>query len=752
MGLVGKITRRTLLVGSAAIAGGVAFGYYQYTTPYPNPLKDNLKEGEITLTRYLLIDQKGITIITPRAEMGQGVYSVLAKLVAEELDIAWEDIRVEHGPPSGAYYNGTVGAEGFPFAATDEGFMANNMRPFSDVVGKFMGMQITGGSSSVPDAYRKMRKAGAAARFALREAASQKTGISRRKLKTKDGHVLLPDGKKLSYIDLAAEASKIEIPPVIRLKSKKNWRYLGKSSPRVDMVDKCTGIAKFGIDISLQGMVYATIKANPKLGGKLEDYDDSKAKKAKGVIKIIPIASDEGFNSGVGVIADNTWRAFQAANLIKFTWGKAGYLPSNKEMFEEISNSFTEEKLDSQFKNEGNVDEALKDAKVITAEYKVPFLAHAPLEPMNAVAQFKDGQLDIWTGTQIPMNVVTMAAAMAKIDSKNVKLHVQLIGGSFGRRLEDDYIKQAIQIAIAMEGTPVKMTWTREEDMTHDFCRPAGMAKMQGTVKDSKVHTYDGKIAYPAVTRSQMSRLGLAVPGPDITIVAGAWDQPFRIPNYSVKGYAVSNLPPVSSWRSVGASGNGFFHDCFLDELIHAAGADPMEERIRLCWHKPSRKVLEEVAKMSNWGSKLENDRGRGVAFTLAFGVPTAEVIEVTNTAQGIKIDKVFAVAEVGTVLDPKNLEAQLSGGIIWGLGHAINSEITYQDGIPEQTNYHQFEAMRLYQTPKIEIKALENSRHIRGIGEPGVPPAAPALANAIFAATGKRIREMPFNKHIDFV
>jgi isoquinoline 1-oxidoreductase beta subunit len=269
------------------------------------------------------------------------------------------------------------------------------------------------------------------------------------------------------------------------------------------------------------------------------------------------------------------------------------------------------------------------------------------------------------------------------------------------------------------------------------------------------------------VTISQLSRLNrLArwLPGPDVAIVAGAWDQPFKIPNYRVNGYRVPEMVPVSSWRSVGASGNGFFHECFLDELIQAAGADPLKERLRLCSDEPSRKVLELVGEMSNWGSNPGKDRGRGFAFTLSFGVPVAEVVEVTNTLRGIKIDKVFVAVDVGTVLDPVNFENQAQGGVIWGLGHAMNAELTYVNGIAEQTNYHAYEGMRLYQAPAIEVRALSDasdvrnisevlkSTEVRGIGEPCVPPAAPALANAIFAATGKRLRELPLNKGIDFV
>jgi isoquinoline 1-oxidoreductase beta subunit len=746
MSRVGKIARRTFLIGSAAIAGGVAFGVYAYKRPAVNPLLGGLRDGQVALTPYVRIDQSGVTIITPRADVGQGAYSVLAALVAEELDVPWIDIKVDPGPPSAAYYNGKVLAEGFPFAATDEGFLARNARLLGDALGKFMSLQITGGSSTVPDAYEKLRVAGAVARETLLLAAARESGIAKAELKTKDGSVITPDGRSFSYMSLAATAAKIDPPANVTLKPPSQWRYLGKSMLRIDIEAKSTGTATYGIDLRMPGMVYATVRANPRLGGAMNRYDDSAAAKARGVIKIVPIAG------GVGVIADNTWRAFRAASLITFDWGPAPYPATTGAMFERVAASFIPKHRDSRFKDEGNVESALAGAKVIEAEYRVPYLAHAPLEPMNAVVQLKDGRLDIWTGTQIPMFLVAGAASLSGLPAENIHLHNQLSGGSFGRRLEDDYVRQAIELAKAFPGRPIKMTWTREEDMTHDYPRPLGIGRMRGAVRDGKVEAYDLSVACPSVTTSQLGRQNLSIPGPDVTIVAGAWDQPFRIPNYRVTAYRVPELVPVSSWRSVGASGNGFLHDCFLDELILAAGADPLKERVRLCWHEPSRKVLEAVGEMSNWGSDPGKDRGRGVAFTLSFGVPVAEVVEVTNTPRGIRIDKVFVAVDVGKVLDPENFDSQVQGGVIWGLGHAMNAELTYVDGMPQQTNYHAYEGMRIYQTPQIQVRALANSSEIRGIGEPAVPPAAPALANAIFAATGKRIRELPLNKQIDFV
>ncbi len=746
MSRLGKIARRSFLIGSVAVAGGVAFGTYSYRKPVENPLLQDLPDGHAAITPYVRIDATGITLITPRADLGQGAYSVQAALIAEELDVTLDQIRVDPGPPSPAYYNGKVAAEGFPLAATDDGFLARNGRAFGDVVAKLMGLQITGGSSTVADAFDKLRMAGAVARETLILAASQQSGVPRSRLTTRDGAVILPDGGTLSYVSLAPVAAGLDPVTDVTLRDPADWRYLGKAMQRLDIVAKSTGTQAYGIDMQLDGMVHATVRTNPRMGGEMRGYDARAAEKMRGVIKIVPIIG------GAGVIADNTWRAFAAADAIDFDWGPAPYPATSDGMWEEVGASFTRDRRDSRFRNDGDVDAALKDAKMIEAEYRIPYLAHAPLEPMTATVLLKDGRLDIWTATQIPRFMEQAAADLTGLDVADIHLHVLAAGGSFGRRLEDDYVRQTIELAMAMEGTPVKMTWRREEDMTHDFPRTLQISRARGAVRDGKVAALDLKIAALSTTASQTARLNQPVPGPDVAIVAGAWDQPFAIPDYRVSGYRVPAMVPVSSWRSVGASGNGFLHDGFLDELIHAAGADPLAERIRLCWHAPSRKVLKAVGEMSDWGSDPGPDRGRGVAFTLSFGVPVAEVVEVTNTPDGIRIDKVFVAAEVGRVIDPVNFENQVMGGVIWGLGHAMNCELTYDDGLPEQTNFDAYEGMRLYQTPEIIVRGLENTGTVRGIGEPPVPPAAPALANAIFAATGQRIRELPLNKHIDFV
>jgi len=747
MSRLGTITRRTFLFGSIAIVGGVGFGYYKYKTPHANPLETDLGNGEAALTPFILIDHNGISIVVPRAEMGQGVQTTLAALVAEELDVTLEQITVIHGPASPAYFNAAVLEETIPFSSIDTSAMANRVRSFVHVPAKLLGLQITGGSSSVADAYEKMRVAGAAARNVLLKAAAQKLSVSESSLKTENGMIIDAKGQALSYLELASETAGIEPDSELALKQRSAWKILGKSQNRVDVPAKSTGTAEYAIDIDLPNMVYASIRVNPRLGAAMNSYNASKAEGMRGVKKVVAI------DNGVAVIASNTWYAFQAVNSIDFEWAQADYPVDTAAHLDAVKNSFNSDNQDSQLRADGDVDAALEAADdVVSAEYKVPYLPHAPLEPMNATAWLRDGKLDVWAGTQIPTQALKEAVTITGLEEHNISIHTTLMGGSFGRRLEMDYIIQAIKIASEMPGTPVKLTWTREEDMTHDNYRPIGMARFKAVVGSEGPTAIDLQLVGASVNASQMGRLGLPSVGPDSAIVQAAWDQPYGVENFRVTGYRVENVFPISSWRSVGSSQNGFFHESMMDEIAHSKNLDPMQMRIKLMTHEPSRKVLEAVAEMSNWGAKLPDGHARGVAFSLSFGVPAAEVIEVAIIDQKVKIVNAFAAVDVGIAMDPRNVKAQVSGGLIFGLAAAISGDINLKDGQVQETNFHQYTSMRFYQAPAIEVRVLENGERVRGIGEPGTPPAAPALANAIFAATGKRIRELPLNKHISFV
>ncbi|MFV0294737.1 MAG: xanthine dehydrogenase family protein molybdopterin-binding subunit [Hyphomicrobiaceae bacterium] len=746
MSRVGTIARRAFLIGSATVAGGVAFGYYLATKPVPNPLLADLKDGEASITPFVKIDANGITLITPHADKGQGTTSLQAYLIAEELDVDPMKVTLSPGEPAQAYYNKVAFEDAAPFPAYEHTWLSEQVRGALGGVARIMAIQMTGGSTTARNTYHRLRHAGAVARETLKEAAAKKLGVARTQLKTADGHVIAPDGKKIAYTALAAEAAKIEPVVDVTLRDPKSWRYLGKRVERTDIVAKSTGTQTYGIDVRIDGMLHATVRANPGVGGSVIKYDAAKAEKMRGVKKIAPISH------GVAVIADNTWRAFKAAEAIDIEWGPGPYPATSKELWEKMAACRSEAFRDSRARDDGDVEIASATGSVITADYRVPYLAHGALEPMNAVVKVGDDRVDIWTGTQIPSFVRDHAAKLTGLDAAEIHVHSQMIGGSFGRRLEDTAVMQAVEVAMAMKGTAVQMTWSREEDFSHDYPRPAQLGYARGTVKNGKVQSFDLDCVGQSMARSWFGRLMMAPPGPDMYLVAGAWDQPYAIPNYRVTGYAVPEMIPVSSWRSPGYCANAFLHESFLDELIHAAGADPLEERLRLLTDKASRRVLEAVGKLCEWtGPKIGENRGRGVAFNFSMGVPCAEVIEVTNSKHGIRIDKAFVVVEAGRALDPVNFEAQMTGGLIFGLGHAMNCELTYKNYMPEQTNFDSYQAMRLDQTPEIVVQALEDGNGVRGIGEPTLPPAAPALANAIFAATGKRVRELPLSRHIRF-
>ncbi len=751
MSLTRTIARRSFLTGSAAIVGGVAFGAYFIGRSTPNPLLDNLGDGEAALTPFVKITPQGITLIVPRADVGQGIASTQAMLIAEELDIDPASATLDPGQPHPAYFNGTVAADGLPFPAWDNGVVAGTARDLMVTVARLSGTQFTGGSSSTADLHETLRLAGATARETLKAAAASRTGLPVADLRTADGKVILPDGTSIAYTDLAADAAAIDPVTDVTLRLPSQWRRLGQPYQRLDIVAKSTGTQTYGIDVVMPGMLHATVLANPGRGGGMASYNADAARAMQGVRSVIEV------NEGLAVIADNTWFAFRAAKALEVDWLPPDYPASSAEMWQALDDAHTEKYRNSRLRDDGDVDGTLEGAangaQIITAQYRSPFLAHAALEPLSATVLVETESITIWTATQLPHVVRDAAVELTGLNADKVTLHVLSAGGSFGRRLDHDYVVQAIQIAASMPGTPIKTTWSREEDMTNDFPRPLHMASARGAVADGRVLACDLDTISPSLTLSWFGRVFIVPPGPDAMLVWGAYDQPYAIPNYRVTGYAAPQLVPIGSWRSPGACSNSFFHEGFLSELIFAAGADPLAERLRLIDNADSRRVLEAVGEMSNWaGADIGPGRGRGIAFAHTHGVPVAEVIDVTMTERGLRIDDVWIAADCGTVLDPVNAEAQLTGAAIFGLGHAMNCELTYENHAVQQTNFHAYQGMRLHQSPRFHTQLLGRAERVRGLGEPATAPAAPALADAIFAATGQRLREMPFSKSITFV
>ncbi len=758
MASVAKVARRTFLIGAATIAGGMAVGYYFYQRPKGNPLEKLVAGDWTTFNPYVMIEASGkIVIIAPRAEMGQGIATTLAALVAEELEVSLDQVEVQHGPASGAYFNAAAMAENAPFASFDRGSLAQSMRAVMRGMGRMVSLQITGGSTSTIDAYEKMRLAGAAAREMLKQAAAARLGVDAASLKAESGVITDPaSGKSLTYGELALDAAKLTPPDEIKLKDRKDWKLLGKSQKRVDMRAKVTGAPIYGVDISLPDMVYGTVKMNPNLRGKMKSFDAAEALKIPGVIKVFEISCQSGH--GVGIIANNTWTAFKAADAVKVAWGNADYVQDSAAMFDVLKIALQAQQ-GSSLRTLGDVDTAFADApadRVVEATYQVPFLAHATMEPMNATAQFKDGKLTLWSPNQAPTVVRYVCAGIAGLDQDNVTVNTPMMGGGFGRRGEVDFSVFATILAMNADGKPVKMIWSREEDMTHDYYRPAAMAHFKARLGgDGLPVALDGKIAVPSIVRSIVKRTMPAMNGmplgPDKGLTDGAFNQPLDLADFRMAGIDVELPVPIGFWRSVGNSHNGFFHESFLDEVAVAAKLDPLAMRLKLVSPWPAAvKAIEKVAEMSGWG-KVAPGRAMGFSFTVAFGGLVAQVIEISETPGGIKLENLWVAADVGIAIDPDNLKAQIMSGAVYGLSAAMNEEITFAGGVVEQSNFHDFDAMRIWQCPQMHIEILENNDEMSGAGEISTPGAAPALANAVFALTGKRIRTLPLSREVSF-
>jgi isoquinoline 1-oxidoreductase beta subunit len=741
-----KITRRSFMVLGAAVVGGAAFAAYKITEVPANPLVAG--PDAIPLNPWVIINADGVTVIAPRAEMGQGISTTLAALVAEELDVDWDQVRVLHGPPAQAYFNA-----GFVDRMSNEpDFLLSQHQkshnPILAAVPKIFSMQLTGGSTGAIGGFVQMRLAGAGAREALKAAAARRLGVSPETLRTEGGKVI--GTETFTYAELAAEAVDL-VPSDVPLRDPSTWRYVGKAMPRLDMVAKSTGTETFGIDVWLPGMKFATVRMNPRRGGPMLSFDPGPALDFPGVEQVI------GLGNGVAVIARTTWAAFQGAELVDIQWGEADYPADTAQMMARIEQAFRTAP-DSRLRDDGDAEADLAKGEVIEAEYRIPFLAHAAMEPLNATAWLKeDGSLEVWCGNQAPIMTRDACAAALRIDSDRVTLHTPVMGGGFGGRTDPVPAVLAARVAAALPGTPVKVTWSRSEDMTQDYYRPAAIARLSGRLEGGKATALWGRTAAPSAARNALTRLlGFAPPGPDRGSVEGGFDQPYGIPNYRYDGHIADLSVPLGFWRSVGNSMNAFFLESFLDELAHAAGADPLAFRLGLMQdtHAPSAALLETVRDMSGWDRLKRPGFGRGVAFCYSFGTPVAQVLEVQETDAGIKLTRAWIACDPGLAMDPGIVEAQMTGAMVYGLSAAVQGEITFADQSVEQQNYPDYDPLRMHTTPTFEVTILQNNGtfgHIGGVGEPGTPPAAPALANALFDLTGIRARELPLNRNFQF-
>ena len=696
-----KLKRRSFIKSSTLAATGLIIGF-TYDPQKSLAAKTKIK-NELGLWIRISSDDT-ITLIVPSSEMGQGVNTSLPMIIAEELDANWEGIRTETAPANSDYKN-------------PEGFGAQN----------------TGSSNSVKGFWVLLQETGAAAREMLISAAAQRWNVPLEECDTKLGYVIHKNtNKKLSYGKLAVAASKIDIPSSPTIKSKEKYSLVGKSIQRIDVPEKVTGAAKFGIDIRLPEMLFATVRQSPIFGGEILSLDKVAAKAIRGVKAVLPVPN------GIAVVADNTWRAKKGMDALnpQFTGGETTKLSSQN-----IHN-----KLITALDEEGKAK--IDTEKSLDLEYEVPFLAHSTLEPMNCTASVKGSSCEVWVPTQNQGMSMDVTKEITGLNDEQIKINTTLLGGGFGRRGETDFVTQAVTISKSLS-KPVQVTWMREEDMQHDFYRPACISRFQiGLNKEGLPIQWENQLAGPSILKRFVAAMGWF--GFDPTSTVGANELPYTIPDFNFDYSLVETGVPVGFWRSVGSSYNAFFTECAIDEAAILANQDPYEYRLKLLKDQPRYlKVLEKVAKNANWGKPLPKNHGLGLAIHKSFGSIVSTVIEVSSNASGIiKLEKAWIVIDCGKVVNPDIVKAQMEGGFIFGLSAALGEEITLKDGRVEQSNFHDYSILRLKGSPKISVEIIESGSEIGGVGEPAVPLAAPALTNAIFSASGERIRSLPLSKH----
>jgi isoquinoline 1-oxidoreductase beta subunit len=739
--------RRHFLVAGSLAGGGLLVGC---SAPSPSARVGGRSDfptsgSQLALNGWVKIAADGrVTVAVPRSEMGQGVHTSLAMLVADELDADWALVGTEQAPIAQLYANTAVLLNILPFQPDDDGFMARFARAAVQRLGYTLELQITGGSSSIRDAWEPMRLAGAGARAMLVQAAAAQWKVPAAECRVEQG-VVRQGERQARFGELVQAAAALPAPTDLTLKSPRDFKLIGKPVARQDLADKVNGQAVFGIDVRQPGMLYATLRQCPVFGAKVKTFDASAAKAMRGVKDVFQIGDDT-----VAVVADSHWRASQALAAVKVEDDEGPNAKLDSAAISAQLKRDLAERSGSGFRSDGDAEKALSTAmRKVEAVYEVPFLAHAPMEPINCVAQVKDGQVTLWASTQVPSFARWRAGRVAGVDTKNVTVHVPYLGGGFGRRLEFDMVEQAVAIAMKTGGLPVKLVWSREEDLQHDMYRPAAMASFAAALDDAgQPLAWLNKVAAPSIGLGTTERLlpSMAMDTPDKNHIEGAFDLPYAIPNLSVRQIRSKTPVPVGSWRSVGHSYNAFFTESFIDELAHAARKDPFEYRRALLAARPRHKaVLELAAAKAGWGQPLPAGRARGIALHESFASIVAEVAEVSLEGGLPRVHRVVCAVDCGTVVNPDTVEAQMQGAIVFGLSAALYGRITLKNGRVEQNNFPDYEVVRMARMPVIETHIVPSAEAPGGVGEPGTPPIAPAVANALFALNGKRLRQLPF-------
>jgi len=704
------LTRRTMLKATAAVGGGL---FLSVSISRLNAALAAEPNADFAPNAFIRIDQGSkVTFTIPQVEMGQGVYTALSMILAEELDAPFDNVTAIAAPPDDKLYKNPV-----------------------------FGFQATGGSTSVRGFWKPMRIAGAAARAMLVQAAAAKWNVDPSTCRTENGEVFHDaSARKAPYGELVQAAAALTPPPDPPLKPSANFKLIGKSLKRLDTPDKVNGKAVYGIDARPPGVKIATLASCPVLGGKVAHVNDERAKTMPGVRQVIVL------DDFVAVVGDHMWAAKQGLAALDITWDEG---PNADLSTADVLNGLVaaSEKAGAVAKSTGEIDKALGEGAKLEATYHVPFLAHAPMEPMNCTVHVRPGACEIWIGNQVLTRVQAIAAQLTGLPLEKVIVHNHLIGGGFGRRLEVDYVAKAVRIAQKVDG-PVKVIWTREEDIQQALYRPFYFDRFAASLSNGRITAWSHRIAGSSIMARWFPptfKNGL-----DIDAIDGAVDFPYDTPNVHVE-YVRTEPPgvPTCFWRSVGPGHNIFVVESFVDELVHAAGQDPVAFR-RANLEKEPRLLacLNLAAEKAGWGGALPARVGRGVACQSVFGSYVAAIAEAEVDNNGeIAIRRVTAAVDCGTIVNPDSVEAQIQGGLIFGLTAALYNEITIAKGRVQQSNFNNYRMMRINETPAIEVHLVRNGESPGGLGEPGTSIAAPALANALFAATGVRLRSLPIDR-----
>lgn len=710
-----SVSRRTLLTGGLATGFVLAF-HLPLRAAVNEPVQPrDITEGKFAPNAFIRIDEAGRTVlIMPQVEMGQGTYTSISAVLAEELDADWSKVEVEHAPPNDKLYGNPT-----------------------------FGLQVTGNSNSIRAWWTPLRQAGATARAMLVQAAASQWGVEPASCTASKGEVAhAASGRKLAYGALALAAQGQTPPKDVALKDPKDFVIIGQSLKRLDTPDKVNGKAVYGIDAILPDMKFATVAACPVFGGKVGKVDDSAAVKLPGVRKVVVL------EDMVAVIGDHMWAAKKGLEALKIEWNEGPNAAiTTKDIWEDLRKA--SQKDGAVAKSEGDIAKALASGDRFEAAYELPFLAHASMEPINATVHVKPDSCEIWTGTQIMTRVQSEAAKAAGLPIDKVIVNNHLLGGGFGRKLEPDMVVAAVKIAKTVD-YPVKVVWTREEDIQHDVYRPVYRDQITASLVDGKVAGWKYKVAGSAVLARWLPPAFQK--GIDIDAVDAAVDAPYDFANFHVEYVRAEPLSvPTGFWRGVGPNNNVFAVECAMDELARKAGKDPVDFRRSMLTKNPRMlAVLNQVAEKSGWGQPLPPRVGRGVCVQPSFASFIATVVEAEIDDVGeIAIRRITSVVDTGIAVNPDTVKAQIEGGLIFGLTAALYGEITIDKGRVQQSNFHDYRMMRINETPKIEVIVVRSGEAPGGIGEAGVNAGPPALRNAIYAATGVALRRLPIDRRL---